>query len=60
MQSLGYIDDLAWSKDYAKQKSRYSKWAARRIARELSHRGIDADTIEKTLAWLQTVRSFYV
>lgn len=52
---MGYIDDVAWSRDYAKQKWRYSKWAARRIARELSRRGIDAATIDNTLDWLQTV-----
>jgi hypothetical protein len=57
VQALGYIDDLAWSKDYAKQKWRYSKWAARRIARELRQRGIDDETIETTLEWLQTVCS---
>lgn len=56
VQASGYIDDMAWSRDYAQQKWRYSRWAVGRIGRELRHRGIDADTVESTLEWLQTVR----
>ena len=44
VQALGYIDDVAWSRDYAKQKWRYSRWAARRISKELRQRGVDVDT----------------
>ena len=58
VQALGYIDDVAWSRDYAKQKWRYSRWAARRISKELRQRGVDVDTVESTLEWLLTVCFF--